>query len=173
MYCEERPTPVKIDDQDVSLLDLYLTVKGLGGHARVTIKNSWIELAYAMGFQIHHADCLREFYTTHLSLLAAYYDVAKNYSSGDYVPKALEGRGTSRVVGADMPIEETMCEVGSKEAKVECVDESGIKGKIEFDDGEYLIISFEENEGTSEAKENAEGSAVKEPMKMEDYIIID
>ena len=142
----------------------------------MTIKNSWIEVAYEMGFQRQHADCLREFYTTHLSLLASYYDVAKNYSSGYYVPKALKCRGTSRVVAADMPIEETMCEVGSKEKNVECVDESGIKGKTEYDDGEYLIISFEENEGTSKPEGNAEdrnGEDAEGSADENSFIVID
>ncbi|GKB75802.1 zinc finger, CCHC-type containing protein, partial [Tanacetum coccineum] len=50
MEGEERPIPARINGVKVSLLDLYLTVKGLGGHTQVIMKNNWIEVAYAMGF---------------------------------------------------------------------------------------------------------------------------
>ncbi|GJV05860.1 bulb-type lectin domain-containing protein [Tanacetum coccineum] len=83
MEGEERPIPARINGVKVSLLDLYLTVKGLGGHTQVIMKNNWIEVAYAMGFPKEYASELEECYGTHLSLLGAYYEGARNYSSDE------------------------------------------------------------------------------------------
>ncbi|PWA59992.1 bulb-type lectin domain-containing protein [Artemisia annua] len=95
MEDEERPIPARINGVKVNLLDLYLTVKGLGGHTQVVMENKWIEVAYAMGFPKEYASELQKCYGTHLSLLGAYYEVARSYSSGMYVPKVKEREGTS------------------------------------------------------------------------------
>ncbi|GJS63437.1 zinc finger, CCHC-type containing protein [Tanacetum coccineum] len=105
MEGEERPIPARINGVKVSLLDLYLTVKGLGGHTQVIMKNNWIEVAYAMGFPKEYASELEECYGTHLSLLGAYYEGARNYSSGMDVPKAREREGTSGKMAMELPSE--------------------------------------------------------------------
>ena len=62
------------------------------------MENKWIEVAYAMGFPKEYASELEECYGTHLSLLGAYYEGARNYSSGMDVPKARECEGTSGIM---------------------------------------------------------------------------
>ncbi|GJT03669.1 ARID DNA-binding domain-containing protein [Tanacetum coccineum] len=135
MEGEERPIPARINGVKVSLLDLYLTVKGLGGHTQVIMKNNWIEVAYAMGFPKEYVSELEECYGTHLSLLGAYYEGARNYSSGMDVPKAREREGTSGIMAMELPSEETrQGHIGTKARLVD--DEEGMIGKVELDDGE-------------------------------------
>ncbi|PWA77004.1 bulb-type lectin domain-containing protein [Artemisia annua] len=107
MEDEERPIPARINGVKVSLLDLYIIVKGLGGHTQVIMENKWIEVAYAMGFPKEDMSELHKCYGTHLSLLGAYYEVVRSYSSGMDVPKAREREGTSGIKAMELPSEET------------------------------------------------------------------
>ena len=101
MHSEKRPTLVKINNANVCLLDLYLTVKNMGGHARVSIKQEWFHVAHVMGLPKEFVDELKEYYSTNLSLMAAYYAVAKDYSMDGIVPEALECVGTSGALKAE------------------------------------------------------------------------
>lgn len=75
----ERPMPVIINNSEVCLLDLYLTVRGLGGHTCVSLRNKWVQVARAMGFPKEYAEELREVYATYLSLLGTYFKMATKY----------------------------------------------------------------------------------------------
>ncbi|GJX57754.1 ARID DNA-binding domain-containing protein [Tanacetum coccineum] len=149
--CKRRPNTRKdIWWVKVSLLDLYLTVKGLGGHTQVIMKNNWIEVAYAMGFPKEYASKLEECYGTHLSLLGAYYEGARNYSSGMDVPKAREREGTSGIMAMELPSEETrQGHIGTKARLVD--DEEGMIGKVEAllvendDEPALLMCLIDEN----------------------------
>ncbi|PWA40904.1 hypothetical protein CTI12_AA556530 [Artemisia annua] len=88
-----------------------------------------------MGFPKEYASELQECYGTHLSLSGAYYEVARNYSSGMDVPKAREREGTSGIMAMELPSEETrQGHIGTKARLVD--DEEGMIGKVELDDGE-------------------------------------
>ncbi|GKB70480.1 hypothetical protein Tco_0931892 [Tanacetum coccineum] len=92
-------------------------------------------VAYAMGFPKEYVSELEECYGTHLSLLGAYYEGARNYSSGMDVPKAREREGTSGIMAMELPSEETR--QGHIRTKARLVDdEEGMIGKVELDDGE-------------------------------------
>ncbi|PWA55922.1 ARID DNA-binding domain-containing protein [Artemisia annua] len=123
MEDEERPIPARINGVKVNLLDLYLTVKGLGGHTQVVIGNKWIEVAYAMGFPKEYASELQKCYGMHLSLLEAYYEVARSY-----VPRAREREGTSE--------ETRQGHIGTEARLVD--DEERMIGKVELNDGSAI-----------------------------------
>lgn len=108
MKCKERPMPVVIFETKVSLLDLYLTVKGLGGPTFVATRNKWSCVSKAIGFPVEYAYELKECYATHLSLLEAYYEVAKYYSSSDVVSEADVCMDTKGIGASVLPKEETI-----------------------------------------------------------------
>ena len=70
--------------------------------------------------------------------------MVRNYSGGDFVPDASECRGTSGIKAEDLPSEETIpdCD-GTKARRMELDVEERLTGRVEFDDGEKLIITFE------------------------------
>ncbi|KAJ9539451.1 hypothetical protein OSB04_032184 [Centaurea solstitialis] len=151
MYCEERPTPVRINNTDVCLLDLYVTVKGMKGHTRVSTKNEWPQVASAMGFPKNCADDFMECYSTHLSLLEAYYNVARNYSSEELVPELAEYGTKSRLTEGETAQEL----VGSNGRRMDGEEDDDMHGIIEYDDGDTLVISFEGPQASSDGEEDA------------------
>lgn len=80
VHTKKRSVPVKIEDTEVCLLDLYLIVKGMQGYGYVNLERKWKDVATGLGFSEKNAKHLRRCYETHLGLLEAYYNVAKEYS---------------------------------------------------------------------------------------------
>ena len=141
-----------------------------GRHARISIKKEWFQVAHVMGLPKEFADELKVFYSTHLSLLAAYYSVARDYSIDEVVPEALECMGTSGVKAENLPDKETTQDrSGLETRRMELDDEDGIQGEIEYADGETLIISFEGNQESDGDERAGDQSADDEG----DIIVID